>query len=673
MFGIEFAVRGLRAKPFPPRAKYALAIYLVVVCMLLLVNFLVADFVRAPDFCFASLFWFVAIYSRGCFAALLAIDIILVLCAVMIFVQLTRTTTIEASERVSASRMIYYLALAIVSIVSRPGHLFNNQALTKQTLIIPFFFSLGFRPSTRDQDNWNSAITLSMVASVVANVSGLMTGGLHLFLRSNNISAIGPRHKAGEYERRRIKGSIRRYGSSEPDFAGHMMGPVGSGTDLRRMLSDASLISGTVQEVKEEEAGVMSSRSPATATYVIAQQPPNPLRSNAFLPRLNTADAAAAASVRTPEPAQMSASEVVPESAVSSAPSAASTRNTASSPENTKSLLLLPATTYAPGSIKTFMAGSNGRFDLSSLKPPPSMNNLTTGRHRRDSSMVSSATVQIGLRLSNANDFNPMDSQILDKMVYSLDMTRNGSTSSIAAIPPAPGPAQAPPQQTEQKQEQQPPQEEEEEEPVLLAPTIFGQQRPSSSSSPSPPPFIPLPVLPPPQQDSLSPARRPSPLSNTGHLSVSSSGSEELPVAFFEDESPHRDPVKDARMKTLPPVPRPLVYQAREYIPENEDVFGDNAQLSPSVYSSQPSPTASAAAMAIKLPSPRGVGFATVSRSNSSAALRTIAASNSGLARSSSAASVMTAPRTRSPVNITSAPRSSGGNDMPDKASSDWI
>ncbi|ERS96539.1 hypothetical protein HMPREF1624_06744 [Sporothrix schenckii ATCC 58251] len=353
--------------------------------------------------------------------------------------------------------MVYYLALGILS----------------NTLIIPFFFSLGFQ--YQQDDGGGQAISLSMVASVVAGVSGLMTGGLHLFLRSTTVSTIGPRGKSGEYERHRMKDRIRHYGGSEPDFQGHMMGPVGNGADLR--------------------------------------------------------------------------------------------------PSN------------------------NGRYDMSSLKPPPSMNNLTAGRHRRDSSMASSATVQIGLRLSNVEDFAPMDSQILDKKVYNLYMSGAGDAEAAAAA--VPGKIEAEQQKVAaavltQKQE---------------------QQQPLQSSQ-------------------MAPTRRPSPLSNLARLATKDSRDE---LASVEDASPVRDPVKDARMKTLPPVPhlqenvvtsdfslttredallRSQTLEPNGYNPD-DDIFASGPRSSPSVYSQQRSPTK--ALLTTKLPSPRGVGFAPVSRSNSSA------------------------------------------------------
>ncbi|CAK7233392.1 hypothetical protein SBRCBS47491_008592 [Sporothrix bragantina] len=598
VFGVEFAIRGLHKKPFPERGRYTTTICLIVLGILLLTNFLVADFIRSPDFCFASLFWFVAIYSRGCFAVFLAIDVILVVCTAIIFFRLTRSTQIEISERVSASRMVYYLAMGILS----------------NTLIMPFFFSLGFQDQ---RDEGSNALTLSMVSSVVAGVSGLMTGGLHLFLRSTTISTIGPRGKAGEYERYRIKDSIRRYNGSEPDFQGHMMGPVGSGADLRRMLSDASLISNGAYDRKEEEAGVVSNRGIAPA-YNVSPRRPNPLRSNAFYPTDVASDSATAVSIQAPEPVQISSASIMTSSAVSTT----SMRKMPFSPATTKSLLLLPATTYMPGSVR-MISTQNGRYDMSSLKPPPSMNNLTAGRHRRDSSMASSATVQIGLRLSNVEDLAPMDSQILDKKVYTIDMAGNDVSAAMAA-------AIAASKEAEQQR--------------MAAAFLAQQQQP-----------LQTPEMPPP--------RRPSPLSNLGRLETSKDNAELS--RDVEDASPIRNPVKDARMKTLPPVPRPqdgavnaAATSARNdallqlsqsgsqngYNPD-DDIFGNGPTLSPSVYSPQ-SPTK--ALITTKLPSPRGVGFASVSRSNSSA----VRSMSTSLRRETSSAS---------------------HTGVPSKTTSDWI
>jgi hypothetical protein len=117
VFGIEIALRALRKKdqPFAPRAKWDVTICLAIVGMLCLTNFLVANFDRTRDFCLLSLFWFVAHYKTGCFALLVGITSTLIICLGIVVTKLIRSIKVEVTARVSASRMVYYLALAVIS------------------------------------------------------------------------------------------------------------------------------------------------------------------------------------------------------------------------------------------------------------------------------------------------------------------------------------------------------------------------------------------------------------------------------------------------------------------------------------------------------------------------------------------------------------------------------
>lgn len=84
----------------------------------LLVSLIVAIAARAPDFCFASLFWIIAHYAEGCFVLLLGISIILVITIITIVLKLSKSPMIEPVERIAASRMVYYLTLGFISNVS---------------------------------------------------------------------------------------------------------------------------------------------------------------------------------------------------------------------------------------------------------------------------------------------------------------------------------------------------------------------------------------------------------------------------------------------------------------------------------------------------------------------------------------------------------------------------
>jgi hypothetical protein len=346
--------------------------------------------------------------------------------------------------------------------------------------MIPFFFNLIFFDQ---QDPDNQALNLSMVSAVVANVSGLLTGGLHLFLRSNILSTIGPKSKY-EAERQKFKRGIRVWApGSNVDYSGHIMAPVSAPRPLQRADSAATLID--KRSEKEEEEAI---ESPKSLTYDVPRV--NPLRSNAVYPMAPAMPIVAqSTSLQPPQNAKTHARK----GSYSLFPAGNDT-------SNTKSVTLLPATTYSPSNLRA--------DDNEALKPPPSIH--TNGRHRRDSSMASSATVQIGLRLSNVDDMPPLNSRYFQDQnkVYTLDCPNN-------------------------KDEQ----------------------------------------------------KRPSPLSQ---LAMSSSEN------LVPDETSTRDPVKDARMKTLPPVPK--VIEKPQQSPD------DTLILSPTVYSPESS-------TATKAASPKSAGL----------------------------------------------------------------
>ncbi|OIW29899.1 hypothetical protein CONLIGDRAFT_575252 [Coniochaeta ligniaria NRRL 30616] len=489
VFAAELALRGMRKKPFAPRGKWTVTICLTTIGLLTLANFLVADFIRTNDFCFGSLFWFVAKYSVGCFAVLVAVASIILVCFFIVAVRLYRSIKIEVTERVCASRMVYYMALAFIS----------------NTFMIPFFFMLAFTDQS-DPGNGMQTLTLAMVGSVAASVSGLMTGGLYLFLKSNTLSTIGPKNKAGEYERQRIKHTIRRAVSGDPDYNDHMMQPVRGPGSLRRMASDSSLISNE----KEEEAVLDAPGSPTASSRYDSRQP-NPLRSNAVY--------LSARMPQTPEPAQMSST-----SGIGHMRKRSYSLFPNNSPSTKSSVTLLPSTTYSPN---TNPRARDAQAALDALKPPPSIHNLAMGRHRRDSSMISSATVQIGLRLSSVDDMPmppaiPIRTTTPDSDVLSLDC---------------------------------------------------------------------------PKERAKLDTKRPSPLTTSETAEVVESEA----AAPLQDSSPKRNPVKDARMKTLPPVPRPgeVVHNVED--DDDESRYDEEETLSPTVYNSSPTRA--------KLTSPKGVGF----------------------------------------------------------------
>lgn len=70
------------------------------------------------DFCFASVAWFVTRYGKLGLILLAACGGLAIISATMIFFRLMALTTIDQHQRIAASRMVYYLVLAVVSMVS---------------------------------------------------------------------------------------------------------------------------------------------------------------------------------------------------------------------------------------------------------------------------------------------------------------------------------------------------------------------------------------------------------------------------------------------------------------------------------------------------------------------------------------------------------------------------
>ncbi|KAI1108984.1 hypothetical protein F5Y14DRAFT_54522 [Nemania sp. NC0429] len=350
VFAVETALRALKSHPFPPRGKWTVAICMTIVKTALLATGLATFFIRAPNVCFASLFWFVAKWADGGVALLLVIVVVLAVCAGIIYIKLMRPSMVEDDERVGASRMVYYIALAIIP----------------NALMIPFFVYLSFGNSL--ENGGDTGLTLSMVATVVANVTGLLTGGLYLFLRSNTGSTIAPKTKMDEYERQQITYQNRI--SKDTDSNSHIMKPILTSQWPRE------------SESTEKRSGEEENRLPGYIIGIPSVDYSNPLGPNAVLKQTTL---------------------VTPVRKVSSYALFPNKNQ-----RNTASKALLPSTAYSPDSNSSLPTGYS---EL--LQPPPSIQPLPL-RHRRDSSMVSSATVQIGLRLSNVGDVTPATANPVD-------------------------------------------------------------------------------------------------------------------------------------------------------------------------------------------------------------------------------------------------------------------
>jgi hypothetical protein len=118
VFGVECALRSLRRFPFQARGKYDVTICCGVVVLMLIGTWLPSHLIPQPDVCFASLVWFITRYGQLGLKLLSVTVALMTLSAIIIFVRLSTVNLIDEHQRIAASRMVYYLVLGIVSLVS---------------------------------------------------------------------------------------------------------------------------------------------------------------------------------------------------------------------------------------------------------------------------------------------------------------------------------------------------------------------------------------------------------------------------------------------------------------------------------------------------------------------------------------------------------------------------
>jgi hypothetical protein len=256
-----------------------------------------------------------------------------------------------------------------------------------QAFVIPYFVS---------QTIAHGDIKAGMMATVVLNLSGLMSGLLHIFLRSNTATtAFGP--KNGQHWNR-DKHQIRIWGPNELAFGTHLIDPVaGPGASARDLESRAD---SRVSLVGPEKGRIISMESLSSPPFRSPRS--NPLTSNpnaveqkALMPTI-------------PEP--------------TAEPSSASRGHVR---KQSYSLFPTEMTSPTKGPQQQNPRAADSIYDISDLAPPPAIFGPGASRHRRDSSIASSATVQIGLRLSHA----PIPS-IEDTSIRALPQTTYGAPPS---------------------------------------------------------------------------------------------------------------------------------------------------------------------------------------------------------------------------------------------------
>jgi hypothetical protein len=118
VFGIETACRSIRSERFAPRGKWNTTICIAVVSFLLLLTWMPTIAWPMYNRCFGSLIWFPMRYDLLTLVILCIVVFFCLFLAAVISIQLMRTSNMDQNERISASRMTYYLLIISLIYVS---------------------------------------------------------------------------------------------------------------------------------------------------------------------------------------------------------------------------------------------------------------------------------------------------------------------------------------------------------------------------------------------------------------------------------------------------------------------------------------------------------------------------------------------------------------------------
>jgi hypothetical protein len=124
VFGVEVAIRAFGRERFAARGKWNTTICVAVVSFMLLLTWIPTVAWPMSNTCFGSLIWFPMRYDLLLLIFLSVLVSSLLLLAALISIQLMRTPDLDHNERISASRMTYFLLVAALIYVSIP-HFFT--------------------------------------------------------------------------------------------------------------------------------------------------------------------------------------------------------------------------------------------------------------------------------------------------------------------------------------------------------------------------------------------------------------------------------------------------------------------------------------------------------------------------------------------------------------------
>ena len=114
VFGIDMTRRAFQSRRFAPRGKWNTLTCLIIIFVLLFATWIPTIVWPMFNRCLGSLVWFTVRYEMISIIVLIVMVSSFFIMAALISIQLMRSSDIDPNERISASRMCYYLLMVSV-------------------------------------------------------------------------------------------------------------------------------------------------------------------------------------------------------------------------------------------------------------------------------------------------------------------------------------------------------------------------------------------------------------------------------------------------------------------------------------------------------------------------------------------------------------------------------
>ncbi|KAL8729983.1 MAG: hypothetical protein Q9181_004819 [Wetmoreana brouardii] len=197
VFGLETATRSLHNERFQHQRRRNVLCCVIAVIIMILVTWVPSFVYPIQGECLSSLVWWTARFAKLGLVIGSGVLLTYVISSVVITTRLLRATTLDRSQRIDATRIVYHLIVSVIIMA----------------LVIPFFILKTMR---RDR------LVAFQIAEVALNLLGIINLLLHIFLRSNaDRAAIRPMESTCSRKR-----PLRVFGSRDLETTMHNTSPL---------------------------------------------------------------------------------------------------------------------------------------------------------------------------------------------------------------------------------------------------------------------------------------------------------------------------------------------------------------------------------------------------------------------------------------------------------------